>query len=72
MLEFFNQKREKFDLSNKDTLRIKSLLTNKEIFSGEKFKIKDKNLKSFMIKRFKNSNDLVEKKFNILINQYLD
>lgn len=72
MLEFFNQKREKFDLSNKDTLRIKSLLTNKEIFSGEKFKIKDKNLKSFMIKRFKDSNNLVEKKFNILINQFLD
>ena len=71
MLEFFNHKQEKFDLSSKDALKIKSLLANKEVFPGKKFIIKDEKLKSFMIKRFKNSNNLVEEEFNILINKFL-
>ena len=53
-------------------LKIKSLLANKEVFPGKKFIIKDEKLKSFMIKRFKDSNNLVENEFNISINQFLD
>ena len=71
MLEFFNQNREKFNLSNEETLKIKNMLVNKNVFGGEKFTIKNEKLKDFMIRRFKKSNNLVESEFNISINKFL-
>ena len=37
MLEYFNQNRDKFNLSNKETSDIKNILVNRNIFKGEKF-----------------------------------
>tara|TARA_B100001250_G_scaffold186097_1_gene160022 strand:- start:547 stop:1461 length:915 start_codon:yes stop_codon:yes gene_type:complete len=73
LIEKFNNISNKIDVSDNQISKAKhALIYGLPFHIGKKFEITDKLIREFLIKSFKEKNEVVEKLFNIKINKWLN
>lgn len=72
MVEQLNLISQKNGFSENDKLKIRKIFFSQEFYIGKKFYISNENIKKLIKERFFQSNELVEKDFNIHINKWIN